>query len=61
MTAKQFLARVDSFMVKRYGITWADACGDREDIERAARDREQPEEWAEAWAIKYDLEPIGPW
>lgn len=61
MTAKQFLARVDRFMVKRYGITWADSGGDIEAIERAAKDGEQPEEWAEAMAIKYDLDPIGPW
>lgn len=61
MTAKQFLARVDRFLVKRYGITWADACGDPEPIERALAEGESPEDWAEAWAIKADLEPIGPW
>ena len=60
MNASQFLFRVDAFLVRRYGITWADACGDAEPIERAAREGESPEQWAEDWGLKYDLDPVGP-
>ena len=60
MTAREFVGRVDAFMVRRYGITWVDACGNAEPIERAVGAGESPEQWAEDWGLKYDLDPIGP-
>lgn len=50
-----YLADVSRLMLARYGLGWADACGDVEPVERAWRDGETAEAFVEWWAGKYAL------
>lgn len=58
---EQYRAVVSRLMQAKYGVTWADACGDLEPLEQALADRELPEDFVERYATKYDLDPITMW
>lgn len=46
---------VSEHLKRFYYITWDDACGDEEPIRRAIECKETPTDFAEWWALKYDL------
>jgi hypothetical protein len=48
---------VSDAMLKLYGLTWADACGDTEPLTRAQADGWTPEQFVQWFGEKYDLEP----
>lgn len=48
---------VDAALLTGYGLTWQDACGDAAPLEQALSDGLTPEEFAAAFAEKYDLTP----
>jgi hypothetical protein len=54
----EYEARVSAIMAKRYGLTWDDASGDHEPLERALDDEQAPDEFVEWFAEKYGLERI---
>lgn len=57
---KLFLYRdeVSVAMIKKYGISWADACGDSEPLEAAMEEKQTPQEFVDWWGDKYDLDPV---
>lgn len=55
MDIEDFEREVSRIMTRDYGISWADACGDREPLQSAMAAGETPEEFVHWWAIKYDL------
>lgn len=61
-TVEQYLARLNPYMEKTYGLDWEAAAGDIEPIERAIKQGATPEEFADWFASKYDLEKVsGGW
>lgn len=56
-----YLADVSRLMLARYGLDWADACGDVEPVERAWRDGEAADAFVEWWAGKYGLVASDSW
>jgi hypothetical protein len=58
MDLETFRQQVSDELNRRYGLTWADACGDREPLERALADGEEPPEFVERFGQKYDLTPV---
>ena len=46
---------VSQHLMKFYYISWDDACGDEEPIRHAIDSKQTPTEFAEWWALKYDL------
>ena len=55
---ERYESAVSRAMLARYGITWADAAGDREPLERALEMSESPEAFVRWWGEKYDLAPV---
>lgn len=55
MEIKEYTEEVSKEMERVYGITWADACGDKEPLEQALQDGVIPELFVEWWGEKYDL------
>ena len=51
----QFEAEVSEHMLRRYGITWADAAGDPEPLLDALADDESAEAFVSRWGEKYGL------
>lgn len=51
---------VSCLMLDKYGITWADACGD-DDRLIAGMDAQTPAEFVDWWGEKYDLTPVTNW
>ncbi len=61
-TVEQYLARLNPYMEKTYGLDWDAAAGDIEPIERAIQQGATPEEFADWFASKYDLKKVsGGW
>jgi hypothetical protein len=58
MKLETFEQQVSAEMERLYGLSWAMACGDREPLERALEDGEEPGEFVERFAEKYDLIPL---
>lgn len=52
----EYREAVSRYMEKFYCLTWDDACGEEEPIRRAMESKETPAEFAEWWALKYDLD-----
>lgn len=48
-------------MVRVYGITWDDACGDDEPLVRAEDDGDSPAEFVKWWGERYELTPVKDW
>ena len=55
---RTFESRVSAEMAVRFGLSWADACGDREPLEMAMSDGQSPEEFVSWFAEKYGLAPV---
>lgn len=53
-----FRQQVDQEMLRLFGISWADACGDAEPLERAIDRGSSPREFALWWGDRYDLERV---
>ena len=49
---------VSQHLERFYYITWVDACGDEAPIRHAIENKETPTEFAEWWALKYDLRSV---
>lgn len=56
-TADQYRAEVSKAMKDKYGITWQDACGDAEPLQKAQTEGMTPGQFVAWWAEKYDLDP----
>lgn len=56
----QYRDAVSAEMERQYGITWHDASGDMEPLERAIARGDTPEDFVSWWGEKYDLEPVEP-
>lgn len=52
---------VSDEMLKVYGITWSDACGDLEPLLQARKDGKSPEDFVAWFGNKYDLTPKKDW
>jgi hypothetical protein len=63
ITAEQFAsyeAEVSAELVREYGLTWADACGDVDPLSRALADGLRPADFVSQFAERYGLEPARP-
>jgi hypothetical protein len=45
-------------MKKKYGITWADACGEEEPLRRAITNKVPAQQFVDDYGEKYDLIPL---
>jgi hypothetical protein len=57
----RYEAAVSEAMLKEYGVTWRDACGDREPLERAMAEGLSPEAFVRYFGERYDLIPMREW
>jgi hypothetical protein len=60
LTLPEYEAAVSTEMKRRFGITWADACGDPQPLTAALRNGETPVEFVAWWGDRYELEEITP-
>jgi hypothetical protein len=58
LTLQDYAAAVSAEMNRRYGITWADACGDPQPLTVALRSGDTPEDFVARWGDRYELEEI---
>jgi hypothetical protein len=58
LTLQNYEAAVSIAMMRRYGITWEDACGDPEPLTAALCNGETPVEFVARWGDRYELEDI---
>lgn len=56
-----YKAEVSREMLRVYGITWDDACGDDEPLIRSENDGDTPAEFVEWWGNRYNLIPKENW
>jgi len=56
-TLIRYEVAVSSELLKEYALTWADACGDQEVLERAFDDQLTVREFVNWFAQKYGLTP----
>lgn len=56
-TLDAYLDAVSRLMNERYALTWADACGEVEPVEKAWRAGEEAAAFVAWWGAKYDLTP----
>ena len=63
MTSKemQYLEAVSAEMQRVYGISWQEASGDAEPLERAQTAGQSPVEFVDWFGTKYDLIPKERW
>ena len=57
-SVKDYQAKVDAIMKKKYGITWADACGEEEPLRRAITNKVPAQQFVDDYGEKYDLIPL---
>lgn len=56
MTVEEFIDELNPYMQEKYFLTWEEAAGDREPIERAIQNGMSPREFADWYAEKYGLD-----
>jgi hypothetical protein len=49
---------VSAELLREYGLTWQDACGDMEPLLRAIADGLRPADFVQDFAERYELEPV---
>ena len=54
----EFTAAVSSLLLQKWGLNWADACGDAEPLAQAHADGISPDDFAQGWGERYDLTPM---
>lgn len=58
---KTFRSAVDRELTARYGLTWADAGGDAQQLAAAITLAQTPADFVRWWGEKYDLTPREQW
>jgi hypothetical protein len=58
LTSVQYRAAVSEAMQRTFGISWHEASGDQEPLDRAQAGGQSPQEFVDWWGEKYDLEPV---
>ena len=58
---ERYCEQVSAEMQRVYGISWNDASGDSEPLERAQEAGQSPADFVDWFGTKYDLIPVSEW